>query len=175
MGNKQCRKCGEADESKLAPGRNLCRTCWNARHRAYLDRNPDQKAKAREGVRRWQASEHGVAYQKKKSHAYHLAHQSKRNAFVRAWRTRLWERLLDIYGRECVCCGFNERLALVIDHVNNNGHQDRAQHGGHRQLYFWLSNQPKLPDYQILCANCNTMKQRNQGVCPHETERGELA
>ena len=27
------------------------------------------------------------------------------------------------------------------------------------------------PDYQVLCSNCNTSKQRNNGTCEHATEK----
>ena len=80
---------------------------------------------------------------------------------------KLRNALLDSLGRKCVVCGFDNPLALAIDHINGNGAQERKQfHKGkhktspayYRHILEKIKNGSQ--DYQILCSNCNTIKQR---------------
>jgi hypothetical protein len=78
--------------------------------------------------------------------------------------------LLDLLGNHCVICGFNNPLALQIDHVNNNGAEERAKYrttkNGKNQcsLKYYRVIREKLKqgskEYQLLCANCNAIKRR---------------
>ena len=72
------------------------------------------------------------------------------------------------YGGKCKCCGETEIKFLSIDHVNNNGKEDRKLHGGGTKFYFYLRRMgyPKK-GYQILCYNCNFAK-GHYGKCPHK-------
>ena len=80
----------------------------------------------------------------------------------------------------CSKCGFSDIRALQLDHVFNDGNDERRkflkqgfpykgrQMGG-SNMYGWLikNNFPNRERYQVLCANCNVIKQmdllRNQG------------
>jgi hypothetical protein len=80
-------------------------------------------------------------------------------------RKLLKEQALDRYGRACAECGFDNPLALVIDHINNNGAEERRRYGGSQQFSGWrfYEHLKKLrwPDgYQTLCANCNLIKEQ---------------
>jgi hypothetical protein len=89
---------------------------------------------------------------------------------------RYWDNLkneiITRLGSKCVKCGFDNLLALQIDHVNGCGNQERRK-------YLAVSNHFKLTtcsgkyyrairdalrngstDYQLLCANCNMIKRR---------------
>jgi len=72
----------------------------------------------------------------------------------------------------CACCGEQELLFLTIDHINNNGAQERKQlHNGKNigsAFYDWLKKQGYPEGYQLLCFNCNLGKHRNKGICPHK-------
>jgi hypothetical protein len=61
------------------------------------------------------------------------------------------------YGGKCIRCGFADVRSLHIDHVNGGGHKHRKTTST-RMLLFWLkkNNYPKI--FQILCANCNSIK-----------------
>jgi hypothetical protein len=80
---------------------------------------------------------------------------------------------LHLYGAKCVCCGMEDIEFLTIDHKNNDGKEQRANRHPHsgRRFYRWLWNHAKqLPDFQVLCMNCNSAKGW-YGQCPHERRR----
>lgn len=75
--------------------------------------------------------------------------------------------LIDIMGGKCARCGFLDRRALQIDHVNGGGRLDRKEldsqiPGGLSQSRYYKivekSFLEKENKYQILCANCNWIK-----------------
>jgi hypothetical protein len=72
---------------------------------------------------------------------------------------------VDLLGGKCVRCGFKDRRALQIDHVNGNGAAERKQYGM-RALEFIYERRfaGETADYQLLCANCNWIKrsERNE-------------
>jgi hypothetical protein len=59
---------------------------------------------------------------------------------------------------ECAVCGFSDKRALQIDHINNDGNMDRRLHGSGLQFYMWLERNHYPAGYQVLCANCNAIK-----------------
>jgi hypothetical protein len=72
---------------------------------------------------------------------------------------------------KCCKCGFNDLRALTIDHIDNNGAEERRRLFGHRMyagttFYRWLrkNNYPNN-GYQILCANCNWIKKVEYNRC----------
>ena len=92
----------------------------------------------------------------------------------------LWRRLVikeavfQAYGGwQCACCGETERLFLTLDHVENNGAEERRKISGKRtsagyQTYTVLFRQDFPSGYQVLCMNCQHGKRMNQGICPHQ-------
>ena len=74
------------------------------------------------------------------------------------------------YGGECVCCHEKTIEFLTIDHIGNNGSEERknTNQGTGSKLYRWLikNNFPK-DNYQLLCFNCNCAK-GFFGYCPHQ-------
>lgn len=71
--------------------------------------------------------------------------------------------ILERYGPNCVHCGFSDPRALQLDHIDDNGATERESLGnrmfsGYR-FYQYLIKMG-LPDgYQVLCANCNAIKE----------------
>jgi hypothetical protein len=78
-------------------------------------------------------------------------------------------KIIEAYGGKCACCGETIIEFLTIDHVNNNGAEERKEtkQGTGGKLYRWLikHNFPK-DNYQLLCYNCNCAK-GFFGYCPH--------
>ena len=70
--------------------------------------------------------------------------------------------VLERYGTSCVLCGFEDNRALQIDHINNNGAEERKALGGQKfsgyQFYKHLIDNNLPEGYQTLCANCNMIK-----------------
>ena len=74
-------------------------------------------------------------------------------------------------GYKCRCCGEDERLFLSIDHVDNNGAEERKSglyRGSGTAFYQWLRKSEFPSGYQVLCMNCQVGKHKNGGVCPHQ-------
>jgi hypothetical protein len=91
----------------------------------------------------------------------------------RARNNRIYAMACVIIGGDqgCACCGETEPLFLQIDHINNDGAEDRRKHGGNRQMYAYictLTPEEARRHYQIYCGSCNHAKMRNGGVCPHQ-------
>lgn len=68
------------------------------------------------------------------------------------------DKVIDAYGGGCCKCGFKDRRALHIDHVNGDGSIDRKKHGTALQMVRRIIKNHFPPEYQILCANCNCIK-----------------
>jgi len=91
-----------------------------------------------------------IAAKTKKRYNGGLTRQQKRNI------------IFAIYGPNCAKCGFSDRRALQIDHVNGDGHKERKGKASFKV-------EPKIINeffpgtYQILCANCNTIKAVEEG------------
>jgi hypothetical protein len=80
------------------------------------------------------------------------------------------EKTIVEYGGKCVCCGETTQVFLTIDHIGEDGADERRQinRGAGYNFYYWLKKQgyPK-ENYQILCFNCNFAK-HTLGICPHQ-------
>ncbi len=98
------------------------------------------------------------------------------------------DALMAYGGLRCACCGETEYMFLTLDHINNDGAEDRVKIAGRRNAagthtYKWLKARDYPPGYQVLCMNCNFGKRMNNGVCPHlgrcndypEREYGQVA
>jgi hypothetical protein len=75
-------------------------------------------------------------------------------------------------GYRCNCCDESEPMFLSIDHVDNNGAQERKAglySGSGYSFYRWLRKTGFPSGYQVLCMNCQVGKHKNGGVCPHQT------
>lgn len=95
--------------------------------------------------------------------AYRAKNRERLRQYHRDRKFNLKLTVLDRYGKVCVQCGFDDHRALQIDHVNDNGAEERKSLGGQNfsgwRFYEWLIKNG-LPDgYQTLCANCNNIKQ----------------
>jgi len=72
-------------------------------------------------------------------------------------------------GFECACCGETQKMFLALDHIKNDGANDRRNNAGSNGLYYRLKkdNYP-AGLFQVLCHNCNWGKYVNGGICPHK-------
>lgn len=150
---KQCSKCKKLKkiecfgrDKKTKDGFNYwCRECVNQYskewHRKEYLKNPKR---FREKTRLW-----------------NLKNPKRKKEISKNWRLKLRTEVLKHYGGgipKCVCCGEKETMFLSIDHINNDGKEDRRKHGSGNTFYYWLrkNNYPK--GYQVLCHNCNLAK-----------------
>jgi len=81
------------------------------------------------------------------------------------------ERKMEVingYDGKCVCCGEANWEFLTVDHIKNDGAEERKKMTGN-QFYEYIikNNFPKK--YRLLCSNCNWSR-GTYGYCPHEKE-----
>jgi hypothetical protein len=62
----------------------------------------------------------------------------------------------------CKHCGFSNIKALQLDHINNNGADDKRKFGNNIRLARYLIDANFPEGYQVLCANCNTIKEMDR-------------
>jgi hypothetical protein len=72
-----------------------------------------------------------------------------------------------MYGSKCNCCGECDTRFLTLDHVQNDGFEQRKEMS-QRQIISDAINSFNPSKYQILCYNCNCAKNANGGICPHK-------
>ena len=138
---KTCVSCEEADLAKAKKREN------------YRKRYSENKEQWRGKNEQWKA-ENRDAYLAQQREAAKTKREGER-------RTVLMH-----YGGTCACCGESEPLFLQIDHINGDGGKHRREIGK-TDMIKWLIAKDFPDGFQLLCANCNTGKHRNGGVCPH--------
>lgn len=78
-------------------------------------------------------------------------------------------KVIQLLGASCICCGETYFDYLQLDHIHNDGAGHRRELGarGAAKIYSWaLRNQDQVKDrLQILCANCHLFKTRYKVFC----------
>lgn len=115
--------------------------------------------------------------EKYKEHARKTNRSPMHKIYHLHWRDRLQLEVLSHYSDKsmdfphCACCKEIMLDFLEIDHINNNGAEERRKLGFKGRgiaFYTWLKRNNYPEGYQVLCANCNKGKARNKGICPHQ-------
>lgn len=82
----------------------------------------------------------------------------------------LKKTIFEAYGGiRCVKCGRADLDALTLDHIENNGKEDRKKiFGGDGKyqstsMYRYLRNNGFPPGFQVLCSGCNLAKHISGG------------
>ena len=90
---------------------------------------------------------------------------------MRQYRLKIKMEVLTHYsnGRpKCKKCEFNDIRALCIDHVNGDGAEHRKKMCGSKRngagfnTYLWLRKNHYPSGFQVLCYNCNQIKECEQ-------------
>lgn len=115
----------------------------------------------------------GTTYSNRKEYfrAYAKKHSVKRKAFSKEYHFRLRNSILEMLGKSCIRCGFDDVRALQIDHVNGNGHIQRKEKKG-KFVYKIILEEilAGSKDYQVLCANCNWIKKNENNELPYRSK-----
>ena len=141
-----CRVCGtELTDKNWMPslksrGSVICRNCNNAKGRE------------------WRANNR-IKFNKYSMDRY-FKNPKKSIAITQKSRAKVRIDMIIAYGGICTECGISDIEVLDIDHVNNNGAEQRRIGMWGYNLYRFLkkNNWPKN-DYQLLCRNCNWKKE----------------
>lgn len=123
--------------------------------RHYQKNKEEIKAKAR--AKHYENKEEN----NKRSREYSAAHKEENNIRARRYRENRRNQIFSILGDKCIRCGFKDKRALQIDHVNGGGTKERRSYGNrldkhYKDVFEAVKNGSK--EYQILCANCNSIK-----------------
>lgn len=104
-------------------------------------------------------------YQKQKR-VYYLKNkteiQKKTSKYYQTWKT--YNKYLAVFhytnGKMCCeTCGETIMELLTVDHINGGGSKHRKLIGS-RNIHVWLRRNNYPTGFQILCYNCNMVKQR---------------
>ena len=79
---------------------------------------------------------------------------------ARDYNRRLRQAVLERLGQKCSRCGYKDVRALEIDHKFGGGTEERRRLGYPTYYVHVLRH---LDRFQILCANCNMIKRRENG------------
>ena len=107
-----------------------------------------------------------MVYNKESSRRYREKNREKLRQHAREYRLEWRRKVFEHYGMSCAECGFSDYRALQLDHLNNDGAEERKSLGGQKfsgwRFYQHVVNSNYQGRYQTLCANCNSIKQWEQ-------------
>lgn len=93
---------------------------------------------------------------------YYKKNEAKRRSNTRIYNQRLRNAIFELLGSKCIYCGFEDKRALQIDHINGGGSKDKKTAKGfyYKRVLTEIMEGKIL--YQILCANCNWIKRHDK-------------
>lgn len=116
---------------------------------------------------------HRTRYAAEKSTGKYRSQNTKYRQFV---KYETLKRYSDADEPKCVECGFSDIRALCLDHLKDNGKEERKIHRSGILFYQYLKRNNYPDGYQTLCANCNLIKEversRNSANGTLHTNRG---
>ena len=115
--------------------------------------------KSRSSYAAWYARNIEKAREQKRASMKRLRAESpdKYNAQSRKAKIKEKLKIFLMYGNKCKICGFSDMRALSLDHIKNNGNEERRELG-ERGVYRRAKSQHMPNEYQILCMNCQFIK-----------------
>jgi hypothetical protein len=119
---------------------------------------------SKEHYRKWYYAnlERARALKAENMRRYRAASREKYAARSRRAKRMLREKLLDTFGSRCVLCGFSDERALTLDHINNNGAEERSELG-ERGVYYRALKPEYQSEYRMLCMNCQFIARHEAG------------
>lgn len=88
---------------------------------------------------------------------YRAKNAEKVREYARQKYHQMRDETLSLLGGRCAECGFADRRALEIDHIEPKSRTGQKQ--WHQEMRM-VRSRPDL--YQILCANCHTIKSKGE-------------
>ncbi len=110
-----------------------------------------------------------------KGKKWQTENRERANAIARKHNQKVKAEAIKEYGGRCACCGETEPKFLSVDHIYNDGAQERREtskggrgYGSAGSIWRYLRQRGYPKDrYQLLCFNCNCAK-GFYGQCPHQ-------
>ena len=146
---KNCRVCNcELNDSNWMPSLKvkncvICRNCNNEKGREWRKLNREKS--------------------NKNSMDRYFKNPKKSQSITNKSRVKVRLDMIKEYGGKCCHCGISDVDVLDIDHIHNNGAEQRRDGLYGYNLYRLLkkNNWPK-DNFQLLCKNCNWKKELNR-------------
>lgn len=139
--NANCYRCKEPANRLPSQGKRgtLCKRCQSTSSKTRYKRN---SAKIVEYVASWKLMNRD------------LCNKSARKCYLEKKAASI-----NAYGGRCPC-GEEKIEFLVIDHIDDNGAEDRRLWRKKvSDIHTWLKQKAYPPGYQVLCGNCNLKKE----------------
>lgn len=176
----QCKGCGEDFDAAKTGRVWKCHNCILAYQKDLSEKNAERYNKYSRDYRKKLGDEYRAKMVKRRADAIASMTDEELKQFRKKEAEKsvrlqavLREQIFSAYGGyKCACCGENEKLFLSIDHIHNNGAEQRknGEYGrSGTSFYQWLRKNNFPDGFQVLCMNCNMGKHRNGGVCPHQS------
>lgn len=110
--------------------------------------------------------------------ANRVGREAKYNSRINAYKAAYRVEVLTHYGlnRTLACnhCGDTNANHLTMDHIHDNGSEERLTTHGTYPLFLRLRNEGYPSGYQTLCGNCQMLKEKERlkrSVCERERTR----
>ena len=142
---------------------------WREKNRDHVRKyalkyNSDNSEELRARAREYYWSHHGEKLAKSKK--YRVDHNSveereERNRAGKSLRDNLRKKILSSLGDKCSACGNSDSRVLHIDHIDGGGVKHRKEFGSRYQYYRSIIDNG-ISGFQLLCANCNFKKKREE-------------
>lgn len=100
-------------------------------------------------------------YQNEYYQKYIEKHRQYNKIWARERTARFREEIFAKYGDKCKKCGFPDKRALQVDHINGGGGKEfrlQEPYAKARRTLYKKILEDNTGKYQILCANCNWIK-----------------
>ena len=152
MWSRICAKCGKTD-GPFSKRKARCNPCLAEDQKDYVARQDKEKFKEKQ-------RSHNAVY-RDSLRARGLPGRLNPWAGEHVYRKRRWGEvraaILKKYGGVCAKCGFSDARALQVDHVEGGGSRERRKRAPNLTYYTHVLFDT-TGKFQLLCANCNTIK-----------------
>lgn len=150
---------------------------WREKNRDHvreyaLKYNSDNSEELRARAREYYRSHREELLLKSRKYKRDHGTNEERNEYGRAFRNGLRKEILHVLGDACVLCGNSDARVLHIDHVDGGGVRHRKEFGSRYQYYRSIINNGSS-GLQLLCANCNFKKKREEDRAYGRSHRKE--
>lgn len=122
------------DPQKKDGLRSYCKVCIRKSGYLYDQKN---EARARENAKK-----------------HYNKNREKKNLQQKLVRDTIVIKIFQLLGGRCARCGYENKIALQIDHKRNNGAEHRKIRANNSVGYY-RDILDTISDFQLLCANCN--------------------
>jgi hypothetical protein len=137
---------------------------------------PEDRALKASQARAWRAAnpERFAAIMARHHQKWVVENRDDFREMQREHRFDVRKEILDhLGGQRCVRCGFDDWRALCVDHINSDGRTDEKVPGKSNNPWTFkialrdpVYRAAALLKYQVLCCNCNRLKQFDKNEFP---------